>query len=56
MSITAKQMVKFLKKNGFKESRQACSHLIMIKLEMPHIPVPIHLWNLKPGTERSILK
>lgn len=58
MPMTAKQMVKLLKKNGFEELRQnGTSHLIMINRKTGvSIPIPMHSGDLKKGMEQKILK
>lgn len=57
MPMTPKEMVRFLKRNGFVEIRQKGSHLMMINYETgKQVPVPIHRKDLPKGTERAILK
>ena len=58
MPMTAKQMVKLLKQNGFEELRQnGTSHLIMINRQTGMtVTVPMHTGDLKKGTEQKILK
>ena len=57
MPMTAKQMIKLLKKNGFVEVRQNGSHKQFINYETKRqTTVPYHSKDLKNGTERSILK
>ena len=57
MPMTAKEMVKLLKKNGFMEIGQNGSH---IKLKNPEtertVIVPYHSKDLKKGMEQAILK
>ncbi len=57
MPMTAKEMVKLLKKNGFMEIGQNGSH---IKLKNPEtertVIVPYHSRDLKKGMEQAILK
>lgn len=57
MPMTAKQMVKLLKDNGFIEVRQADSHK---RFENPETgratTVPYHCKDLAKGTEQEILK
>lgn len=57
MPMTAKEMVKLLKKNGFLEIGQNGSH---IKLKNPEtertVIVPYHSRDLKKGMEQAILK
>ena len=58
MPMTARQMVKLLKQNGFEELRQnGTSHLIMINRQTgTTVTVPMHAGDLKKGTEQKILK
>lgn len=57
MPITPRQMVKFLKKNGFREVRQDGSHLTMRNEETrKQTVVPMHNKDLARGTEQAILK
>lgn len=57
MPLTPKQMVKFLKGNGFEEISQKGSHL---KIKNPETgrqtEVPMHAKDIPPGTEKSILR
>ena len=57
MPMTAKEMVKYLKKNGFEEVSQNGSHL---KMKNPKrgitVIVPMHDEDLKKGLEQAILK
>ena len=57
MPMTAKEMVKLLKKNGFMEIGQNGSH---IKLKNPEtertVIVPYHSKAMKKGLEQAILK
>lgn len=57
MPMTAKEMAKLLKKNGFMEIGQNGSH---IKLKNPEtertVIVPYHSRDLKKGMEQAILK
>ena len=58
MPMTPKEMVKYLKANGFEEVRQpGTSHL---RLRNPQTgkqtTVPMHSKALKKGTEQAILK
>lgn len=55
--MTAKQMIKLLKKNGFVEVRQNGSHKQFINYENGRqTTVPSHAGDLKKGTEQGILK
>jgi predicted RNA binding protein YcfA (HicA-like mRNA interferase family) len=57
MSITAKKMVKKLKKHGFFEKGQTGSHLKMFNpTTNKTVIVPIHHGDLPKGTEHSIYK
>lgn len=57
MPMTPKQMVKFLKENGFEEVSQNGSHL---KMKNPktgrQTVVPMHAKDIPSGTEKSIFK
>lgn len=57
MPMTPKEMLKFLKKNGFKKISQNGSHVKM-KNEITGIVVivPYHSKELKRGMEQAILK
>lgn len=57
MPMTPKEMVKLLKKNGFKEVSQNGSHLKLKNFETNRqTTVPIHNKSLKKGLEQEILK
>lgn len=57
MPMTPKQMIKLLKKNGFVEIRQVGSHKQFYNpTNGRKATVPFHSKDLKPGTERNILK
>lgn len=57
MPMTAKEMVKLLKKNGFVEVRQCGSHKRFVNKETGRMTsVPFHTKDLPTGTEKSILK
>ena len=58
MPMTPKQMVKFLKANGFIEIRQpGTSHLRMLNPETgKQTTVPMHNGDLGKGLEQAILK
>lgn len=57
MPKTPKQMVKFLKKNGFVEVRQVGSHLFLFNESTnKRTTVPIHNKDLAKGLEHNILK
>lgn len=57
MPMTAKQMIKLLKQNGFIEIRQVGSHKIFNNPETNKtVVVPFHAKDLPIGTERNILK
>ncbi len=57
-SITAKNLLKFLKSKGFYISRQSGSHMILHHKSdtTKRVTLPIHNKDLKPGTLSSILK
>ncbi|CYU89822.1 HicA toxin [Streptococcus suis] len=57
MLMTAKQMVKFLKKHGFKKIRQKGSHQFFKNEETGKMTtIPMHNGDLDKGTEDAILK
>lgn len=58
MPMTAKDMVKFLKENGFEEIRQgSTSHKVMRNPKTGKTTVvPMHHKDLPTGTEKAILK
>ena len=57
MPMTAKQMIKLLKQNGFVELRQAGSHKIFKNAETNRtVVVPFHVKDLPTGTEKNFLK
>lgn len=57
MPITSKQMVKLLKKHGFKEVTQNGSHLKLFNpLTKKTTIVPMHSKDLAKGLEQAILK
>ncbi|GGI64926.1 type II toxin-antitoxin system HicA family toxin [Enterococcus alcedinis] len=57
MPITSKQMVKLLKKHGFKEVTQNGSHLKLFNpLTEKTTIVPMHSKDLAKGLEQAILK
>lgn len=57
MPMTAKQMVKLLKENGFKKIRQRGSHQFFRNEETGRrTTVPMHNGDLDKGTEDAILK
>ena len=57
MPMTPREMIKYLKKNGFEEISQNGSHM---KLKNPEtgktVIVPYHSKDLKKGLEQAILK
>ena len=54
--VTGKEMLQFLKKQGFELRRVSGSHHILVKGSL-HVPVPIHgNKSLRIGTLRSILR
>lgn len=55
--MKAKDLIKLLKKNGFKEKRTpASSHRIYTKNGFPPISVPYHTKDIPLGTLNKILK
>lgn len=57
MPMTPKEMIRFLKKNGFKEIGQNGSHVKMKNLKTGHQTiVPYHSKSMKKGLEQAILK
>lgn len=57
MPMTAQQMIKFLKKNGFKKISQNGSHIKMRnETTNKTVIVPYHSKDLKKGMEDAILK
>ena len=55
--MKAKDLIKLLKKQGFKETRTpASSHRIYIKKGFPPISVPYHAKDIPIGTLNKILK
>lgn len=57
MPMTPKEMLKFLKKNGFEEIAQRDSHKKLYNSKTGKTTiVPMHSKDLPRGTERAILK
>lgn len=57
MPLTAKRLIKLLKKNGFVEKSQCGSHRKMYNKELKiTVTVPVHSRDLSIGMERAILK
>lgn len=57
MPMTSKEMIKFLKKNGFREMSQNGSHVKMKNEETKRtVIIPYHSKELKKGMEQAILK
>lgn len=57
MPLTPKQMVKYLKDNGFEEVRQNGSHRFLKNYKTgKSTTVPMHCKDLGIGLERKILK
>lgn len=57
MPMTSKEMIKLLKKNGFKEVSQNGSHVKMVnETTNRQTIVPYHSNALKKGLEHAILK
>ena len=57
MPMTSKEMIKFLKKNGFREMSQNGSHIKMKNEDTKKIVIiPYHSRELNMGMEQAILK
>lgn len=57
MPMTPKQLIKYLRKNGFQEISQNGSHVKLKNNETDRtVIVPYHTKALKKGTEQAILK
>ncbi len=57
MPMTSQEMIKFLKKNGFKKVSQNGSHIKMKNNENGRtVIIPNHSKDLKKGMEQAILK
>ena len=57
MPLTAKQMIKLLKDNGFKVINSNGSHIKLYNEQTNKtVIVPYHSKDLKKGTEQNILK
>lgn len=57
MPMTPKQLIKYLKKNGFQEISQNGSHVKLKNYATNRtVIVPYHTKALKKGTEQAILK
>lgn len=57
MPLTPKQMIKYLKDNGFEEIRQRGSHkFLMNRKTGKSTTVPMHCKDLSKGLEQKILK
>ena len=57
MPLTSKQLIKILKKHGFKIVSQNGSHVKLVNLENNKtLIVPFHNKDLKKGLEKAILK
>lgn len=57
MPMTPKQMVKYLKQNGFEEIRQNGSHKFLRNSKTKkQTTVPMHCKDLPKGLEQQILK
>ena len=56
MPLTAKEMVKLLKQNGFEEISQKGSHLKLQNSQGIQVIVPMHAKDLKKGLEQALLK
>lgn len=57
MPLTPKQMIKLLKKHGFKIISQNGSHVKLFSIKTKRtVIVPFHCKDLKKGLEKQILK
>lgn len=57
MPMTSKEMVRYLRKNGFKTVRQRGSHQVLHNSKTNRtVVVPMHNKTLTKGTEQGILK
>ena len=57
MPMSPKEMIKLLKKNGFREVGQNGSHVKLENTEIKRtVIVPYHSKDLKKGMEQAILK
>jgi len=57
MPITSKEMIKLLKKNGFRIASQNGSHVKMVNPNSGKtVIIPFHCKDLKKGLEKAILK
>ena len=57
MPLTPKQMIKLLKKNGFKIVNQNGSHVkLSYEKTLRQVIVPYHTKEMKKGLEQAILK
>ncbi|MBQ8231073.1 MAG: type II toxin-antitoxin system HicA family toxin [Lachnospiraceae bacterium] len=57
MPMTSQEMIKLLKKNGFKAISQNGSHIKMRNMQTGQtIIIPYHTKDLKKGLEQAILK
>lgn len=57
MSVTAKELIRFLKADGWTEKNQRGSHLHLIHpSKSGKVTVPIHGGDLDPKTYNSILR
>ena len=57
MPMTAKEMIRLLERNGFTQIRQKGSHVFLQNKKTGRATTfPFHSGDLKPGTEKQILK
>lgn len=57
MPLTPREMIKYLKKNGFKEVSQNGSHIKLKNIKTgKQVIVPYHSKTMKKGLEQAILK
>jgi predicted RNA binding protein YcfA (HicA-like mRNA interferase family) len=53
---TAKDLIRFLRRKGYKEVRQKGSHLILVHASRPMLVVPVHTGDLPRGLFLRVLK
>ena len=54
--VSAKQLLRFLRKQGYSEQRQTGSHIILKHADRPMLVVPFHRGDLPRGLFLRILK
>lgn len=53
---TAQELLRFLRKKGYREKRQSGSHLILVHSERRMLVVPVHRGDLPRGLFLRVLK